>query len=334
MMRLALALLLATLACDHPRPPAHRFVKVADGVYSAVATGTMNVGSNSVVIINDDEVVLVDSHITPASARALLADLRALTDKPVRTVINTHFHFDHAHGNQVFPRDVLIIGHEVTRQMLTGDPLHGRTFTSMTAAIPGQIADLQRQLAAAPAGARSALQERVAVLEAHLAATAEVHPVPPNVTLSTRMTLHRGRREIQVLFFGRGHTGGDVVVYLPREKVLCSGDLFSAALSYLGDAYVDEWVDTLEAVKALPFETIIPGHGEVFSDRQKIDRFQAYLRDLWKQVAALKAQGLSAQEAARRVDMTPHRASYPRIDGPGIDPRAVVRLYEVMEARP
>jgi cyclase len=221
----------------------------------------------------------------------------------------------------------------VTRQMLTSDPLHGRTFTSMNAAIPGQIADLKKQLDAASGADRAALQERLRVLEAHLAATAEVQPVAPNVTLSTRMTLHRGGREIQLLFFGRGHTGGDVVVYLPREKVLCSGDLLTAALSYLGDGYVDEWVDSLEALKALPFEKVIPGHGDVFTDRQKIDRFQAYLRDLWKQVAALKAQGLSAQDAARRVDMTAHRPIYPRIEGVGIDPRAVVRLYEVMDAR-
>jgi cyclase len=332
---LVIGIVMFGLGCGaRARPPAHRFVKVADGVYSAVATGTMNVGSNSAVIINDDDVVIVDSHITPASARALLADLKTLTDKPVRAVINTHFHFDHSHGNQVFPRDVAIIGHEYTRQMLAADPLEGRTFKSMTALMPGQAADLKKQIAAQKDPAeRAKLQERLDVLEAHIAATAEVRPVPPSITLSNRMTLHRGQREIQLLFFGRGHTGGDVVVYLPREKVLCSGDLLTAALSYLGDAYADEWVDTLEALKALPFEQVIPGHGDVFSDRQKIDRFQAYLRDLWKQVAALKAEGLPAEQAAKKVDLTAHKPIYPRIEGPGIDPRAVVRLYEVMDKR-
>jgi glyoxylase-like metal-dependent hydrolase (beta-lactamase superfamily II) len=341
MLRIALTLLLlggAASCGDHAtaaaRAPAHRFFKVAEGVYSAVGTGTMNVGSNSAVIINDHDVMIVDSHITPAAARALLTDLRTLTDKPVRYVVNTHFHFDHAHGNQVFPDDVLIIGHEVTRQILLADPLHGRTFQAMTTGLPGQVEDLKKKLAEQPdACEKTKLQDRLEVLEAYRAATAEVKPIPPNVTLRTKMTLHRGSREIQILFFGRGHTGGDVVVYLPAEKVLCSGDLITAGLSYLGDAYVDEWADTLEAVKGLAFQSVIPGHGEVFTGKQRIERFQAYLRDLWKQVGALKRQGLSAEQAAKRVDLTAHKTAFPRMEGTGIDVRGVVRMYEVMDAK-
>src|SRR3954447_7689856 len=153
MPRLALLPLLVLLAPACRRataaapPTFHRFTAVADGIYIASATGGMNVGSNSAVIVNDRDVVVVGSHITPSAARALLADLRTLTDKPVRYVVNTHFHFDHAHGNQVFPDDVLILGHEVTRQLLLADPLHGRTFTSKIAALAGEITDLKKQLA-------------------------------------------------------------------------------------------------------------------------------------------------------------------------------------------
>jgi cyclase len=340
MPRLALLPLLVLLApaCQRATaaapPTFHRFTPVADGVYIASATGGMNVGSNSAVIINDRDVVVVDSHITPSAARALLADLRTLTDKPVRFVVNTHFHFDHAHGNQVFPDDVLVIGHEVTRQLLLADPLRGRTFLAMTAPLPGQIADLETQIAAqGNAAEKSKLQDRLQVLKAYATATTEVRPQPPNVTVKTKMTLYRGSREIQLLFFGRGHTGGDLVVYLPKEKVLCTGDLVTAGLSYLGDAYVDEWVDTLEQVKALDFAKVIPGHGDVFTGKAQIEHFQSYLRDLWKQVAALKGKGLSAEQAAKRVDLTAHKPDFPRIEGPGVDPRAVVRLYEVMDAR-
>ena len=83
----------------------------------------MNVGSNSAVIVNRDDVMIVDSHISPESGRAMLQELKAITDKPVRFLINTHFHYDHTNGNQAFPPGVDIIGHEFTRRKLTGDIL-------------------------------------------------------------------------------------------------------------------------------------------------------------------------------------------------------------------
>src|SRR5581483_2658299 len=96
----------------------HTFTQIAPGVYSAVGTGTPNAGSNSAVIVNDDDVIVVDAHISPESGRALLRDLKAITDKPVRFLINTHFHYDHTNGNQVFAPIADIIGHEYTRKRL------------------------------------------------------------------------------------------------------------------------------------------------------------------------------------------------------------------------
>ena len=99
---------------------AFRFNKVAEGVYHAIGTGALQVVGNSAVIVNDDDVMIVDDHVSPAAAWVLLEEVKKLTPKPVRYVVNTHFHFDHAHGNQVFGPDVEIIGHEFTRQMLLG----------------------------------------------------------------------------------------------------------------------------------------------------------------------------------------------------------------------
>jgi glyoxylase-like metal-dependent hydrolase (beta-lactamase superfamily II) len=147
------------------------------------------------------------------------------------------------------------------------------------------------------------------------------------------MTLFRGGREIQLLFFGRGHTGGDVVVYLPQEKVIATGDLLTAGVSYMGDGYLDEWADTLEELKRLDFEVVLPGHGEAFRDRQKVDYFQEYLRDLSKKIAKMHADGVSAAEAAKRIDMTNHAAHFPSITGPGVHPHAVERAYALLEKR-
>lgn len=341
-----IAALLKVSACDAPSSVspsgsstpaaastsiAHRFEKVADGVYAAIGTGSVNVGSNTAVIVNDDDVLIVDSHITPAAARVLVSDLKSVTDKPVKFVVDSHYHFDHAHGNQVFGPDVQIIGHEFTREMLMTDVLNQRTYISFTQGVPKQIDDLTAKAASASdAAEKEKLNTQLKVTKEYQAALAEIKPTPPNVTLKNSLKLFRGSREIQLLFFGRGHTGGDVVTFLPKERVLCTGDLLTSGLSYAGDAHVDEWIATLEAVKALEFETVIPGHGEPFMGTAKFESFQAYLKDLSTQVGALRAKGVSAADAAKQVDLTAHKGAYPQIQGPGADPRAVDRIYQLL----
>src|SRR6187399_892090 len=99
---------------------APRFDKVADGIYYATSSGTMNVGANSPIILTDTEAIVIDSEITPAAARALVADLKAITNLPVKYVIDSHYHYDHAHGNQIFTPDVQVIGHDNTRKRMLG----------------------------------------------------------------------------------------------------------------------------------------------------------------------------------------------------------------------
>lgn len=317
-----------------PTKLAHRFQKIADGVYSAIGSGTMNVGANSAIVVNERDVLIVDSHITPASARVLLQEIKTITDKPVRYVVNTHYHFDHAHGNQIFPDDVEVVGHEFTRQMLLSDVLNQPTYKSFTAPVPGRIDELKKLIPAETDPTKNAqLRNELTVQQDYWEALKEVRPTPPNVTLRTRMTLYRGGREIQLHFFGRGHTGGDVVVFLPKERIVATGDLLTAGLSYMGDAHVDEWATTLETLKSLDFEWVIPGHGEPYAGKARLEHFQSYLRDAWKQVSALKAQRVPPEDAAKRVDMTAHQANFPQIQGSGIDLRAVQRMYDVMDTK-
>ena len=106
----------------------------------------MTVMSNNLVIINDDHVMLVDSSVTPAAARGLVEGIKTLTDKPIKYVFNTHYHFDHAHGNQIFGDDVEIIGHDFVRTMLSSDVLVQRTNRSFTQGIPDQIEEMKTRL--------------------------------------------------------------------------------------------------------------------------------------------------------------------------------------------
>src|SRR5262249_15011771 len=247
---------------------------------------------------------------------------------------NTHFHYDHASGNQVFAPIADVIGHEYTRKRLAGDILQRGMFADLLTNAPRQLDDLKARAAAEQdAAAKTRLDQQVRAQQAFIDQIRETKPTAPNVTLDDRMTIYRGDREIRLLSFGHGHTGGDVVVYLPRERVVCTGDLLVNQIANLIDGYVDEWPAALEKLRGLDFSDVIPGHGDPFKGKDRIDWFQAYLRDLWQQATKLHAEGVSAADAARRVDMTSHKAHYTSISAPGIPPGAMARIYAVIEKR-
>jgi cyclase len=311
---------------------AHRFEKVTDGVYYATASGTMTVGSNSPIIVTDTEAIIIDSEITPAAARALVADIKAITDKPVRYVIDSHYHYDHAHGNQIFAPDVQVIGHENTRRRMLTNVLEQYTYLTSVEPVPARVAALKQRISQeTDSQQKAALERQVANSLSYLEQVKETKVTPPNVTLDRKMTLFRGGREIQLLYIGRGHTDTDVIVYLPKERIVCTGDLMESVISYMGDSYPEEWIATLERLKALDFDTVMPGHGVVFTGKAKIDAFQRYLRDVIKQTADLKKAGLSANDAAQKIDVTAHKNDFPQIRGVGIDPAGVRRIYALAE---
>lgn len=310
----------------------HRFEEVAPGVYFVRYTVPM-FNSNSMVIVGEDDVIVVDSHITPATARELIASIRHITDLPVGVLINTHFHYDHAHGNQAF-EGAEIIGHEFTRMKMAGAPLEEKTFTDYAGRVATGLENLQAQLASIEdADEREGVETRLAALQAHQATIEEVAPVPPNLTLNKRITLYRGEREIQIVFCGRAHTGGDVVVYLPNERLVFTGDMMLGGPSWLGDGHVDEWPQTLENLKALDFDVILPGHGDKVTDPALIDHVQDFYRELWTQVATLHSEGKSAEEAATAVDLTAFRDRLPSVQRTGYDRQAVERIYELLDER-
>jgi glyoxylase-like metal-dependent hydrolase (beta-lactamase superfamily II) len=336
------ALLAVPGAAQRPKPPGAEFSgaaftlnKILDGVYHAVGTGSISVGCNAAVIVNQDDVLVVDSHASPAAAWALAEQLRTITDKPIRFVVNTHYHWDHAHGNQIYGAGVEIIGHEFTRRMLVeGASKAGRSYPMFVGGIPAQIEQTKQQLAAAAdEAARARLRTQLTVQENYLVATNAVNVVPPTLTLADSMTLYRGGREIRLLFLGRGHTGGDVVVHLPKERVVATGDLLGSNPSYIGDAFITDWIATLEKLKAVDFDWVLPGHGAAFQGKTRIDQFQSYLRDFWSQAQKLRAGGVKPEDAARQMDMRSHAGDYPGITTPGVLDHGVYRAYELMDGK-
>ncbi|MDA7683721.1 MBL fold metallo-hydrolase [bacterium] len=320
----------------------HRFEEVANGVWLGTGIGSVFTQSNVMVLVGEFDVLVVDSHVTPAASRALIDSIPILSDRPIRYLVNSHYHFDHAHGNQAFPSGIEIIGHEFTRAKLNGDlgnVLEENTFNSFTSRVPDQVLRLEQQAAAEESSERrTMLLDRSHMMQNHIEELREVVPTPPNITLDDKLTLFQvvawGSREIQLLHFGRAHTGGDVVVYLPSEEVVFTGDMMLPGLAYMGDGHVDEWPDTLEGLKSLDFNTWLPGHGPVMRSKELIEHFQAYLRDLWSRTSAFYNRGLSADAVAEQIDMTDHSQNFAQIVDIGADVRAIRRIFELLDTRP
>ena len=219
-----------------------------------------------------------------------------------------------------------------TRRRLSGPgSLKERTYlTNSTAAIASRFTLLKQQISEAKDAKERAIYERqLAIHQQYADEQPKLKQTPPNATLSRDMTLHRGSREIQIRFFGRAHTDGDIVVFLPRERMVATGDMITSALSYTGDAYVEEWPATLDGVLSLDFDTVLPGHGTVFKGKDHIRNLQAYWRDFYQQATALRKQGVSPDEAAKRIDLSKHAGVIPAAKNPGVDARGVDRIYDL-----
>jgi cyclase len=314
--------------------PTRRFEKVAEGVYYATSTGSMSVGANSCIVVNEQDVFLLDPGESPVTAQALVNEIRTITDKPVRFVANSHFHFDHSHGNQIFGPEVMLIAPDRSYDRLSGqlgNVLEQQAYVTQAgpALLQQRLDALKAEPLPADPQALAARKRQVAVLEFRIPQEKQVRPTPPNMTFSTRLTLHRGSRGIQLLYLGRGHTDTDLFVYLPKERIVCTGDMMESNLSYMADAWVNEWPAALEKLLALDFDTVLPGHGAPFHGKDKIRAFQSYLVDLQKQVDDLRKQGLSPEEAVKRVDMSSHKANWPEGRSVNPDIRTVQRIYDV-----
>ena len=316
------------LAAQPATTDTHRFTEVRNGIFLAQTPAPV-FNSNALVIINDDDVVLVDSYVTPSKARDLIASVRTLTPNQITAVINSHHHWDHAHGNQEFT-DIPIIGHEFTYEKLATAPLDEPTYTRGVVGNQARLERMQEEIAdATDATEQARRQADYDLFAAHVQDFDEIAPVPPSVTLSDRMTLYRGNREIQILFLGRAHTGGDVAVYFPDDGVVFTGDMALNGPSFLGDGFVDEWPQTLENLKALDFDVFVPGHGPPVTDLSRIDVVQDYYRDLWRETETKYREGVSGEEASRTIDLTSHTGI--PIRNVGVDPLTVGRIYQRLE---
>jgi cyclase len=310
-----LAIIFASLCCLMRLCAADEYGKVttenvAPGVYlfSAAGYGDVGLSGNCVAIISRDGVLIFDTSGTPKTAQAVLGELRKLTDQPVRYVVNSHWHWDHWGGNQVFKAafpSVQIISQEKTRSMMMHDSIEWN-HDYLSKDIPEHIKDIDNAIS--DARSKSAPAERLAEMEKlaaddreFLKEKRELTNTFPNIVFSDKMRLFMGEREIDILH-AKAITPGDSLVFLPNEKILLTGDILVYPIPYaIGGTYPTSWIESLKVLKSLDPQVIVPGHGGVERNQRFLDANLHLFEQVKADVVLAKARGLSLAQTQQTL---------------------------------
>jgi len=283
-------------------------VKVADGVYATVAKPGGLASGNAGFIVGDDGVVVVDTFFTPAAADELIAEIAKVTPQRIRFAVNTHYHLDHTGGNQVFAaRGVPIVAHDNVVQWQT---TKNRRFLPAPEELKKRRDDATKQLAETPADAadkRTQLERQIRRLDA----MQTIQLTNPTLTFgSGMMHLHIGKRDVQ-LFTLPGHTGGDVLAFVPDANVLFTGDMgWSKTLPNLVDATVNDWIPSLDKILGqYPTAKFVVGHGQV-ATATELREFRDYLDNLRTRVKKAIADGLTVEQAKQQLTLPEQYKSF------------------------
>jgi len=278
-----------------------QLIQVGEGIYAAIATAGGLASGNAGFIIGDDGVLVFDTFLTPAAIEELIAEIQARTKLPIKYAVNSHYHLDHTGGNQVLlARGVPIFAHD---NLIKWQTTRNRRFLPEPAVLEKRRADAAKQLSATPATdaeKRAQIERQIRRFEAMQA----IKLTNPTVTFgSGAVHLFLGKREV-VLFTLPGHTGGDVLAYLPDANVVFMGDLgWSNTLPNLVDATVNDWIPTLDKILSqYPTAKFVPGHGNVAAAAELKD-FRNYLDDLRARVKQGIKDGLTIEQSKQQLKL-------------------------------
>jgi len=258
------------------------FAEIGRGLYAFTAQGDPNTG----IIVGDDSVLIVDAQATPRLARKVIERVRSVTDKPIRHLVLTHYHAVRVLGASAYGADTVTMS-DGARAMVVE---RGKE-------------DWESEFGRFPR-----------LFEGH-------EEIPgltwPTQTFARRMSLYLGSRRVDLIHPGRAHTAGDVVVFVPDENVMFTGDIVEyRSACYCGDAHFSDWPSTLDAIRAFDLDAIAPGRGDALQGRAMVetalDSTAEFLRATYDPVARVAVRGGSLRDAfaACRETCDPRFADY------------------------
>ena len=243
-------LVLALCALGDRAVAAEKLTQIAENVYAYVDTKNSSknnsFGANAGIIIGKDGIVVVDTMISAKEAKRFIRDIRTISRKPIRYVVNTHYHLDHVFGNSEFAKlGAVVIAQENDKKAMENS-------------------------------AKETLKNigEYGLTPKDMKGTTPAYPV---LAYGDRMTINIGGEQIELIHARQSHTDGDTLVYLPGKKILFAGDvLFTNYHPFLGEGNIEEWAKELDDIKSMDVEKIIPGHGPL-SRKKDLEDMKEYI---------------------------------------------------------
>ena len=308
-------------------------------VYAAIRTEPegLAVNANSLFIVNEGDVVVVDAQFTRAATMENIAALRRITAKPVSHVLTTHWHDDHLAGNQVYQDSfpgVAFLATPATRADIVamGRPNREGQVRYGPAALERyqRLLDMGLGIDSTPVSPleRESVSSAIALFSKYVEENPGFREVLPDTLNGRTMTLVRGSRTIEVLWFGRGNTRGDLVAWLPRERIMATGDLLVAPIPFGFNSYPSEWIAVLDSIAVRNPAVLVPGHGPLMRDLTYLDTVRQMLVAARDQTRHAVREGLDADATRAAVTLNDWRA---RVAG---DDKWLVTLFNQFFLQP
>lgn len=267
--------MVAFTAVGSPAQAGQQLSKISDNVYAYVGSAddsaANNFGANAGVIIGDEAVLVVDTLISDRKAKAFIEDIRALTDKPIRFVVNSHFHADHSYGNCAFAaQGATIISHSNSKSIMQK-------------------------------WSQPVLDKADAYMGLSKDEMAGTEIVFPQLTFSEKLEVDLGGVQVELGYVAHSHTKGSIFAYVPAQKVLFAGDiLFTDYYPNMGASNVDGWVQTIDYLLGLDVEKIVPGHGPLSGKKDLTDQ-RVYLLVFDEKAKQLSAENSDIKQVAAQM---------------------------------
>ena len=251
--------------------------KLAPGVYGAIAKNGGYAICNAGIIDLGKELLVIDPFMTPQAAEELKSAIKTILNKPVKYVVNSHFHNDHIRGNQVFS-DATIISTAMIRDLIAKNEPEEIKYENEAA--PKALKALQDEKKTN----NHWENEEKKLWTGYYEGIIKSHPILkttlPNLVFEDSLSIYGSSTTVQLLSYGDAHTASDIFLYLPKEKIAFMGDiLFVQFHPWVGDSKIDDWVNYLEKIRKLNVETFIPGHGPV-GNAQDVTLMISYLKNV------------------------------------------------------
>ncbi|WP_226645873.1 MBL fold metallo-hydrolase [Mesobacillus subterraneus] len=269
--------------------------KIHKGVYAAIVKDGQGALGNAGFVDLGDGILIFDTFMVPAAALELRRVAEEQTGKPVKYVVNSHYHGDHTNGNVIF-KDAVIISTALTRQKMQ-ESYENRDLPAMKAGMDSYFAQLEERIAKEQnEQLRIALEYDLSDKRKYAESLDLIEEVLPTVLFEDKLVLQGSERTVELYHFGGGHTESDLFMYLPDEQVLFAGDLvFVNNHAWMGHGNPHEWLTILEKLAQFAFSSIIPGHGKV-GGHEDLQNMKDYIEDMIHFVSEMNQKGKSVEE--------------------------------------